>query len=113
VKRIFGQDLYVFNYVVSEIFDAEELEGMQEVLQAMVDSAPSGAQVIVIDRKEQSVVNKARKLMEGAGLDVADPVECCENMDYDEQCSDLGPHLIQDHFPRIKWNSFWMIGRKA
>jgi hypothetical protein len=112
LKQLFGQDLYILNYVVSEIYEQDQLDGVGKVLKAMVQSAESGAKVLIIDRNERRVLERAKKLLGDLGLNVSTFAETKENMDYDEQSSDLGNHLIQAHCPRLTWNSFWIVGTK-
>jgi hypothetical protein len=46
------------------------------------------------------------------GLELSDIQTSKENMDSDEECSDLGDLLMKDDMPRLTWNSFWLIGTK-
>jgi hypothetical protein len=112
VRQLFGQDLYILNYVVSELFEAHDLEGLRKLVKAMVESSQPGSKVLVIDRNESGVVAKARRLLQNLGLTISETCESKENMDYDEQASDLGDQLIRDRHPRVKWDSFWVVGTK-
>lgn len=112
VKQLFGQDLYAMNYVVSEIFDPEALKSLKKVLKAMVDSAPVGSKIVIADRNEPAVIAKAIQLLTGLGLELSEIETSKENMDSDEECSDLGDLLMKDDMPRLTWNSFWLIGTK-
>jgi len=71
-----------------------------------------GSKVLVIGRNESGIVAKAQTLPANSGLAVSEIFESKENMDYDEQASDLGDQLIKDRHPRVKWDSFWIIGAK-
>jgi hypothetical protein len=112
VRQLFGQDLYILNYVVSELFEDNDLRGLRRLIRAMVESSQSGSKVLVIDRNESRVVRKARDLLADSGLTISETFGSKENMDYDEQVSDLGGQLIREHYPRVKWDSFWIIGTK-
>jgi hypothetical protein len=112
LKHLFGQDLYILNYVVSEIYERDELAGLSKVLKTMIKSADSGAKILIIDRNEWGVVNKVKELMAELGVDVSEVQETKENMDYDEESSELGVHYIREHAPRLTWNSFWITGTK-
>ena len=112
VRQLFGQDLYILNYVVSELFEEGDLQGLRKLVTAMVESSQSGSKVLVIGRNESGVVAKAQTLLANSGLAVSEIFESKENMDYDEQASDLGDQLIKDRHPRVKWDSFWIIGTK-
>lgn len=112
IQQLFGHDLYIFNYVISEIYEDEGVESMQKVVEAMAATAPVGSKVLIIDRKESSIIQRAKDLLENSGLSASEPVESVDNMDSDEQCSELGDQLISERSPRLKWNSFWIIGTK-
>lgn len=112
VKQLFGQDLYIFNYVVSEIYGAEEIESLQEVVQAMADSAATGSKFLIVDRRQNPIINRATELLENSGLSVDEATPNISNMDPDEQHSDLGDQLIAERSPRVTWNAFWIIGTK-
>jgi len=49
LTQLSGQDLYILNYVVSEIYEQPELDGLGRLLSIMVKSAASGAKVLIID----------------------------------------------------------------
>jgi len=112
LKQLFGQDLYILNYVISEIYEEDELRGLGKLLNAMVQSAEPGAKMLIIDRNEWGVVNKVKNLLGDLKLDVSAVEETKENMDYDQETNDLGNQLIKAYAPRLKWNSFWIIGTK-
>ena len=112
IRHLFGQDLYILSYVVSELYDDAALEGLQEVLRSMAASAKPGAKFLVIDRFEARLTERAAKILGGLGLRVSKVEQSKRNMDSDEESSDLGEQLIKEHSPRLKWNSFWIVGTK-
>jgi hypothetical protein len=98
--------------VVSEIFEDEQVGGLGKLLDAMAAAAKPGSKFLIIDRSENRVKEMATRLLSELKLDLSDVVESKRNMDSDEESSDLGEYLIKDHYPRLKWNSFWVIGTK-
>lgn len=112
IKHLFDQDLFILSYVVSEIFEDEQVGGLEKLLDAMAAAAKPGSKFLIIDRSESRVKEMATRLLSELELDLSDVVESKRNMDSDEESSDLGEYLIKDHYPRLKWNSFWVIGTK-
>ncbi len=111
IKSLFEHDLYILSYVISEIYDEEEIEGLRKLLQIMATSARRGSMFLVIDRNESSLFAKAKSLLQSAGLEIVNECDSQRNMDGDEQVSDLEEYRM-DRLPRITWNAFWVVGRK-
>ena len=112
MAQIFEHDLYIMNYVVSEITGSHK--GFQKTVGCMADAAPAGAMFLFIDRRQTSVLADVKTLMTKAKLSVRDMRGTRRNCDVDEQASDLGPYIknIGRH-PRVQWgNSFWQLGVK-
>jgi len=112
IKHLFGQDLYILCYVLSEIFEDEAIEGLKKLLSAMATTAKPGSKFLVIDRNESSMAEKAVYLLKELGIDVSEIEESSTSMDVDEESSDLGMHF-SDRKPRLTWNSFWIVGSKT
>jgi hypothetical protein len=119
MPHLFQQDLYVMNYVVSEIVG--DHANFQAVLQTAARSSPSGCKFLVIDRDQESVKTSARNLLTAAGLNVSESRRTVDNMDGDEQSGALDPYIrVIGRRPRVQWGSnanqrggaFWMIGTK-
>lgn len=112
LPQLFTQDVYVMNYVVSEIFD--EYQSLAAVAQTMVQNAPVGARFLIVDRNQNQVVANCRYLLQQAGLVEEHFLESSTNMDGDEQASDLDPyksHVTWD--PRVSWRgAFCLYGVK-
>jgi hypothetical protein len=106
--QLFEHDLYVMNYVLSEIFS--DHPSFAALFNQMAARAPSGAQFVIIDRKQDHIVAWARELMAGAGLVESGYLETSTNMDYDEQKAVLDDYqkYITLH-PRITWNGAFCI----
>ena len=106
--QLFEQDLYVLNYVLSEIFS--DHAAFAALFNQMAAHAPSGAQFVIIDRKQDHVVQWARKLLAGAGLAESGYVETSTNMDCDEQKAVLNDYQKYISLnPRITWNGAFCI----
>ena len=108
IHHLFVHDLYLMNYVVSEII-AEHL-ALGGLINKMAEHAPSGARFLFIDRNQVPVVAMCRQLIQGAGLAEVDFAESSTNMDSDEQSSDLGNYITRVGWhPRVKWDGAFCI----
>lgn len=117
MPHLFQQDLYVLNYVVSEIIGDQT--NFQSVLQTAAHSSPPGSKFIVIDRDQASVTEKAAALLRGAGLTVGDVRTTSTNMDQGEQASTLAVYSRAiGRNPRVQWGgngrrgAFWVVGTR-
>jgi hypothetical protein len=117
MPHLFQQDLYVMNYVLSEILG--DHAGFQQVITTAVRSSPSGSKFLIIDRDQDSVRDDAVHLLRAAGLNVSDVYQTSRNMDGDEQSSVLEAYSRQiQRQPRVQWGSdgrrgaFWIVGTK-
>lgn len=111
LAELMSHDLYLMNYVVSEVFDSAAL---QALVTRMSDAAPSGAKFVIVDRNQDHVATTAAQLMTNAGLTVGAPVQTSTNMDSDEQTSALGDYPTKiGRRPRVQWQgAFWIVGTK-
>jgi len=110
--QLLSHDFYILNYVVSEILTNDT--GLGNVLNLMSHHAPSGARFLIVDRNQDDVFARARRLFQNAGLQEVFTRETSTNMDYDEQASDLGDFYTEiPRHPRVRWNgAFCLIGVK-
>lgn len=110
-EYLLRQDLYIFNYVLSETID--DIDSIQEAINILAASADTGARFVVVDRSQKEVRSLARKALVGAGLSVGKDALVQRNMDSDEQCSVLSScNKWLGTSPRIVWDSFWVVGTK-
>jgi hypothetical protein len=118
LTELFGQDLFVMCYVISELYG--DTDKFLEVLAAMVESAPKDAKFLIIDRQQDSVMEKAIKLLKKTGLKASDTTTDIGSMDTDEQVTALEPYVtLIGRKPRLTWGNrqtgcgaFWIIGTK-
>jgi hypothetical protein len=110
--QLFEQDIYILNYVLSEIFADHQAFG--DLINEMAKHAPSGARFVIIDRKQDNVLGWAKELLQGAGLTEAGLYQTSTNMDFDEQKAVLdGYQQFIKLSPRITWNgAFCLVGIK-
>lgn len=118
MPNLFQQDLYLMNYVVSEIIG--DHTSFQHVINTAATSSPVGSKFIVIDRDQASVRTSATDLLRNAGLDVGEVRSTATNMDSDEQSSVLIDYIRSvGRQPRVQWGrngrggAFWVIGTRV
>jgi hypothetical protein len=114
---VFGQDLYILSYVVSEIFDFAP--DLRRTVAKMVEKAPPGSKFLFVERREQRWVKEIELLSEDAGISISAMKKTTTNMDTDEEKRDLGQIyfdvqriLGRSYEPRITWKAFWTVGTK-
>jgi hypothetical protein len=113
LNQVFTHDLYVMNYVLSEIFAENTAFG--HLILKMANAAPVGAKFLIVDRSQDSFKGRARLHLTNAGLEVGEFHQTKTNMDGDEQA-----HVLDDYSrligrsPRVQWQgAFWVIGTKV
>lgn len=118
MPNLFQQDLYVLNYVVSEVVGDEV--NFQNVINTAAQSSPVGAKFLIIDRDQDAIREAATNLLTGAGLNVAQPVATSRNMDAEEQSDVLQIYInTVGRRPRVQWGrnggrgAFWVVGTKV
>ncbi len=112
MPNLFQQDLYVMNYMVSEIIGDQA--NFQAVISSAANSSPPGSKFLIVDRDQGAVRADAVRLLQTAGLAVGQIMETATNMDGDEQSAVLGPYSGPiGRQPRVRWRgAFWVIGTK-
>jgi hypothetical protein len=117
MPSLFQQDLYLMNYVVSEIIGGQA--NFQAVLSTAANSSPAGSKFLIVDRDQNEVQADAIRLLQTAGLTVGQVVATSANMDGDEQAAVLAPYSGPIGWqPRRQWGgdgrrgAFWVIGTK-
>jgi hypothetical protein len=125
---LFSQDLFFFNYAVSEITggNADYHTANPQFLQLVTSAAgacKSGSKFIITDRDQDSVIANSQRLLEGAGLQVGQIGKVCRRMDGDEN-----PDVLKTYSdditrqPRTWWKgrygsnsnrgAFYLVGTK-
>jgi hypothetical protein len=118
LATLLQQDLYVMNYVVSELIG--DHAKFQKLINLAAASAPAGSMFLIVDRDQDRVIQHATGLFSTAGLEVLTPKKTCTNMDSDEQMSALEPYITHiGRNPRVQWGSprtgrgaFYLVGVK-
>lgn len=108
LAQLFVHDLYILNFVVSEILENEEALG--NLINRMAEHAPAGAYFLIADRNQTNVVQRSRRLLQQAELHEVWTGESATNMDGDEQATDLGDYIrLIGWNPRVNWNGAFGI----
>ncbi|MCC5623414.1 hypothetical protein [Nostoc sp. CHAB 5715] len=110
---VWGQDIYVLNFLLSEIFN--DNPRLRSFLTQVVKFAPTGARFIFIERRglmwEQRIKNIARE----SGLTLSPFIESrCDRL-VSEEPSNLGQiydAIQESRKPRLTWNVVYSIGVK-
>lgn len=114
---IFGQDIYIFSYVISEIFNSASY--LRKFTTKIAERAPQGSIFVFIERREDRWIDEIRLLAKESGINITEPTYTISSMDTDEEKTELGRIYLelkklhgQKYDPRITWNAFYMIGTK-
>jgi hypothetical protein len=118
LATLLQQDLYIMNYVVSELIG--DYAKFQKLMKVAASSAPTGGVFLIVDRDQDKVIQNATALLSTAGLDVSRPIKTCTTMDSDEQMAALEPYIRHiGRNPRVQWGStrtgrgaFYLVGNK-
>jgi len=117
LSHLLEHDLYVMNYVVSEVVG--DYTKFQELINAASSAAPSGSMFLIVDRDQDRVIDNASTLLSTAGLSLGTVRKTCTNMDTDERKEDLEPYVTSiGRKPRLQWRScsgrgaFYFVGTK-
>jgi hypothetical protein len=122
LATLFCQDLFVLNYVVSEITGNHDQ--FQELVKVAAAACPTGAKFLIIDRDQDAVIAASKKLLSNAGLSVAKvqrPTSGC--MDSDEKPEVLDTYRFNLNWRPRKWwvgtfgsnsnrGAFYLVGTK-
>ncbi len=109
--NVFGQDIYIMSYFVSEVFD--DMESLKDFTKMMVAHAPINSKFLFIDRNEQKWKRSITEIADEAGISLDRFHDVSGNMDNDESKTDLGKIFDSVKWtPRLTWNAFWVLGTK-
>jgi hypothetical protein len=111
--NIFGQDIYIMCYIISEVFD--DVEDLRSFTNNMASHAPAGSKFIFVDRNEQRWKDEVKLMADNAGIELSDFHVTNSTMDpYTEDKTDLGKIFEEvGRNPRVRWSSFWVVGTKV
>ena len=110
---VFGQDIYVMSYVISEVFT--NFQDLRVFTSSMAACAPRGSRFVFIDRGAEASrwKDEVKTMAKQAGLSLGDFHPANRNMTNDEQIADLGQiYADVGRKPRVTWNAFWVVGTK-
>lgn len=108
LAQLLAQDVYILNYVVSEILTNEA--GLGNVLNLMAHHAPQGARFLIVDRNQDGVLERSQALLANAGLHEVFSRETSTNMDREEQATHLEDYFTDIPWrPRVQWKGAFCI----
>jgi hypothetical protein len=113
IGDIFEQNIYILSYILSEIFDENELEALTDFIKIMADNAPDDSVFIFIDRNERRLKDRVVEIAKAIGIDLGPITNTVSNMSSDEQKSVMqGIETRLKRSPRVRWDAFYAIGTK-
>ena len=111
--NIWGQDIYIINFLLSEVFNDDP--GLRDFLREISNVAPQGARFVFIERRGSMWAERIHNIARESNLELSRFFESRENKDNDELPEDLGDaflNLSQRRVPRLSWNVTYSIGIK-
>ncbi len=119
---VFDQDIYIFSYIISEVFD--DYLQLKNFITKMAVQSPQGAKFLFIDRNQKRGKNWKHviaDLAENAGIALSEFHDTTSNMGVaspKEEKTDLGQiysdilKIYPEGKPRLTWDAFWVVGTK-
>ena len=111
--NIWGQDVYVINFLLSEVFNDDP--GVRTFIKEIASMAPTGARFVFIERKGSMWATRIQSIAAEANLILTPFCESQLTKDYDELPEDLGNvfgALSPTKKPRLSWKIIYSIGVK-
>ena len=111
--NIWGQDVYVINFLLSEVFHDDP--GVRIFIKAIASMAPTGARFVFIERKGSMWAERIQNIAAEANLILTRFCESELTKDHDELPEDLGNvfwALSPTRKPRLSWKIIYSIGVK-
>lgn len=110
--NLFGQDIHILSYIVSEVFD--DAEDLQKFIIKMAEYAPEGSKFVFIERAEDRWKNKIKETADLAGLSLSGFIRKQNGrIDSEEEKTDLGRIYSELQWdPRLTYEAFWVVGTK-
>lgn len=110
LPALFNKEIFIFSFVISEIFD---LSIISPIMEAMIAAAPSGAYFLFIDRGDAETTGKIEQLISDFELDDVGDAEIKGSMDVDEEKGVLKEFSDAiGKLPRLTWNARWQLAMK-
>lgn len=111
--HIWNQDLYVVNFLISEIFNDDP--GLRAFLNQVAAFAPKGARFIFIERRGSRWETRMKSIADDAGLTLSRFKESkCDKISGEDPKSlgDIYTTIGLKQSPRMSWNIVYSIGTK-
>jgi len=111
--NIWGQDIYVINYLLSEIFKDDP--GLRQFMREISSVAPSGSHFVFIERRGSMWLQRMKEIAQGADLIISESYESRLTKDSDELPEDLGDIFVKlspIRKPRLTCDIVYSIGVK-
>ncbi|MET0625774.1 MAG: hypothetical protein ABW250_22760 [Pyrinomonadaceae bacterium] len=111
--NIWRQDVYVVNFLLSEIFT--DNPGLRAFLSQVASMAPTGARFVFIERRGSMWVQRMMNIAAEAGLVLSGFVQSQGSIAGDETPGVLGALYNAIHerrMPRLNWNVVYSVGIK-
>ena len=110
--NLFGQDIHILSYIISEVFD--DAERLQRFIAEMAKYAPDGAKFVFIERTEDRWQKQIKETADEAGLTLSSFLRKSNGrIDPGEEKTDLGRIYSELKWePRLKYDAFWVVGTK-
>jgi len=109
--NVWGQDVYVINFLLSEVF--EDDPGLRAFLSKVAEFAPSGARFVFIERRGYRWKKRMADIAEESGLLLSDFTESQGRLEEDPLALGDVYNVLQDERkPRLTWNVVYSIGIK-
>jgi hypothetical protein len=111
LTSVFKRDIFVLNFVISEVYNIGELS---RLMQKMVAGCANDAHFLFVDRSDGKTTDKVEELITNLKLEVELQAETKDNMDVDEQKNELEEisKILQGKQPRLTWNAKWALTAK-
>jgi hypothetical protein len=113
-SRFSDVDLFVLNYVVSEL--KNNLRSFYSCLNILVEKSKPGAYFVFIDRNEDKIRNITHKIINSIPFlcEKSSFLEERGRIDKTEQCVDWGtwPERL-NRKPKLKWNAFYILAESV
>jgi hypothetical protein len=110
LPALFDKQLFVFSFVISEVFD---LSILTPIMTAMGLGCPAGAHFLFIDRADAATTQKIDELINELKLEDLGDADIRGSMDTDEEKAVLREFFDEiGRAPRLTWNARWKLARK-
>lgn len=111
LSNVWGQDVYVINFLLSEVFNDDP--GLRAFLSKVTEFAPSGARFVFIERRGYMWQNRMATIAAESGLLLSPFIESQGRLEEDPiALGQVYNVLLDRRQPRLNWNVVYSIGIK-